>query len=84
MKGTVGVSEGRGGGTALRLELKRTDLASLPSPAELQAITMALGQVLGMVAPVRRAGLSPQPTAWRFGGRWWARAPGASDGLWRY
>jgi hypothetical protein len=60
----------------MRVELKSTRLASPPSPAELEAITAAVQQALGAGSPVhsgRSGGLGPQETAWRFGGRWWAR-----------
>jgi hypothetical protein len=55
----------------MRVELKSTGLAAPPPPAEGEAIIIAVRQALGPAAPGRRAVLSPQQAAWRFGGRWW-------------
>jgi hypothetical protein len=57
----------------MRVELKSSRLASPPSPTELEAITAAVQQALGASGPAHPGGLGPQETAWRFGGRWWAR-----------
>jgi len=61
----------------MRVELRLTDLASLPPPAELEAIITAVRQSLGAVASAPSTGLGPDQTAWRLGGRWWLRAPGS-------
>ncbi len=73
-------------GTAVvaRIEVKLTALASPPSTVELEAITIAVEQALGSVAPGLPRVLSPEPAAWRLGGRWWAQAPGAFGGDWRH
>jgi sugar/nucleoside kinase (ribokinase family) len=70
------VSGERDGGGATRVRLKLADLASPPSAAELEAITMAVRQALRAVAPPPMD-LGPEQMAWRLGGRWWAQAPGA-------
>jgi hypothetical protein len=85
------VSERQDGGVVrqeedavLRIELKSTDLASPPSPAELEAITMAVKQALGVIAPVLLRDPGPERATWRLGGRWWARVPGAFARPWRH
>lgn len=61
----------------MRVKLRSTEMASPPSPAELEAIITAVQRALGAVAPAPSTGLGPEQEAWRFGGRWWARAPGS-------
>ena len=71
-------------GVVARIELRLTDLASPPSALELEAITIAVEQALGTVGPELLTSLGPELAAWRLGGRWWARAPGAFGGDWRH
>lgn len=66
------MNEGRNAGTGLRVRLRSTDLASAPSPAELEAITLAVRQALGAEAPGPASELSSEQTEWRLGARWWA------------
>jgi hypothetical protein len=65
------------GGRTLRVEVKLSELASPPSPAELQAVVSAVEQCLASSAPRQpeRAG----PGTWRFSGRWWLAASGAAS-----
>ena len=59
------VNEKPTAGTGLRVRLRSSDLASAPSPAELEAITLAVRQALGAKAPVPASELSSEQTVWR-------------------
>ena len=61
-----------------------TPLASVPSPAELEAITLAVRQALGAVAPGAVRDPDADQAAWRLGGRWWAQGPGSLHRQWRH
>ncbi|MDA8300863.1 MAG: hypothetical protein M0005_04820 [Actinomycetota bacterium] len=73
----LGWSWPAGAGLA-RGELRLSQLASLPSPGELEALHLAVQAVLGMPVP-QDAGGGP----WRMAGRWWRPAPWQAAGAWR-
>ncbi|MGH9106965.1 MAG: hypothetical protein ACRDZX_14260 [Acidimicrobiales bacterium] len=54
------------------VEVRLSELARPPSPGELEAISVALGAILGAPLPA----LPVEPGPWRFSGRWWRRSPG--------
>ena len=66
------------GPLGLRVEVRLSDLARAPSPAELEAITLAIARALAPAAPVE-APISPSD--WRFSGRWWRQRPGAPGSM---
>jgi hypothetical protein len=53
-----------------RVELRLSQLATPPSPEELEALMFAVEAAIGVQAP--RGG---EPSAWRFSGRWWRPLP---------
>jgi hypothetical protein len=63
----------------LEFRVKLTDLARPPTPVELQAIAIALEQVLA--APLPPAA-EPAQSDWRFSGRWWRPAAGGPGRRW--
>jgi len=66
------------GPLGLRVEVQLSDLARAPSPAEVEAITLAIAQALAPTTPVE-APISPSD--WRFSGRWWRQRPGAPGSM---
>ncbi len=80
--GTTGTSDGTTTGTgtsrrSLRVQVKLTNLASPPSPAELRAIELGIERALrasGQSRPTSTAA----PAGWRFSGRWWRQRPGSA------
>ena len=66
------------GPLGLRVEVRQSDLASAPSPGELEAITLAIAQALAPAPPVEA---TISPSDWRFSGRWWRQLPGAPGSM---
>ena len=75
---TAPISAPGTGALGLRVEVRLTDLARVPSPAELEAITLAIAQALAPAAPDEP---TIEPSDWRFSGRWWAQRPGSQGSM---
>ena len=65
------------GRAALRVEVRLTDLARPPSPAEVEAMALAIDKALGAAEPAKSV---IPPSDWRFSGRWWRQHTGRSPG----
>jgi hypothetical protein len=63
----------------LEFQVKLTDLARPPTAVELQAIAIALEQVLATPPPHPP---EPAQSDWRFSGRWWHPAAGGPRRRW--
>ncbi len=66
--GAARATAGGGSRPALRVEVNLTDEARPPSPAEEQAIALAVEEALRTT--IRRS-VPPGAADWRFSGRWW-------------
>jgi hypothetical protein len=58
--------------------VRLSDLASAPSGAELEAISLAIAEAL---APARPTEAAVAPSDWRFAGRWWRQRAGSPSSM---
>jgi hypothetical protein len=61
-------------GEAWRVEVRLSQLATLPTPGELEALAAAIRRCWPSTTPIPGAPAAPNPFEWRFSGRWWLQA----------